>query len=92
MPRSKFPQEFSLRVNKKHYSNEAESIKLTEEIILSYVKEERKRLSKPDQAALVISEVFRGQITDDVLNLFKKNNNKDDKSSVASRPNRQRLY
>ena len=27
LPRFKFPQEFSLSVNKKHYSNEAESIK-----------------------------------------------------------------
>ena len=55
LPQFKLPQEFSLSVNKKHYSNEAGSIKLTEEIILPYVKEERKRLSKPDQAALVRS-------------------------------------
>ena len=34
-PRFKFPQEFSLSVNKKHYSNEAESIKLIEEIMSS---------------------------------------------------------
>ena len=48
LPQFRFPQEFTLSENKKHYSNEAESIKLIEEIILSYVKEERKRLSKPD--------------------------------------------
>ena len=58
-------------MNKKHYSNESESIKLIEVIILPYVKEERKRLSKPDQAALVIFDVFRGQTTDDVLNRLK---------------------
>ena len=74
MPRFKFPQEFSLSINKKHYSNETESIKLIEETILPCVKEERKRLSKPNQAALVIFDVFRGQITDDVLNLFKEKN------------------
>ena len=74
LSRFKFPQEFSLSINKKHYSNEAESIKLIEEIILPYFKKERERLSKPDQAALVIFDVFRGQITDDVLNLFKENN------------------
>ena len=74
LPRFKFPQEFSLSINMKHYSNKAESIKLIEEIILPYVKEERKRLSKPDQAALVIFNVFRGRITDDVLNLLKENN------------------
>ena len=54
----KFPLEFSLSVNKKHYSNEAKSIKLTEEITLPYVMEEQKRLSKLDQAALVIIDVF----------------------------------
>ena len=73
LPRFKFPQEFSLSVNTKHYSNAAESIKLTEEMILSFVKGDRKRLSNPDQAALLIFDVFRGQITDDVLNYFKEN-------------------
>ena len=42
--------------------------------MLPYVKEERETFSKPDQAALVIFDVFRGQITDNVLNLFKENN------------------
>ena len=42
--------------------------------MLPYVKEERERFSKSDQAALVIFDVFRGQITDNVLNLFKENN------------------
>ena len=78
LARFKFPQEYSLSINKKHYSNEAESIKLIEEIILPYVKEKRKRLSKPDQAALATFDVFRVQITDDVLNLFKENNIKTD--------------
>ena len=76
--RQKSNQEYSLSINKKHYSNEAESIKLIEEIILPYVKEKRKRLSKPDQAALATFDVFRVQITDDVLNLFKENNIKTD--------------
>ena len=74
LPRFKFSLVFSVSVNKKHYSNEAASIKLIEDIILSYVKEERKRLRKADQAALVIFDVFRGQITDNVLNLIKENN------------------
>ena len=43
-------------------------------MISPYVKEEGKRLSKPDQAAMVIFDVFRGHITDDLLNLFKENN------------------
>ena len=74
IPRYWFPKEFSLTVNKKHYSNEKESMKLIEEIILPYINRERQKMNRPNQVALVISRrrVFRGQITD-VLKLFKQN-------------------
>ena len=62
--RYQFPKEFSLNVNKKHYSNE---------VILPYVNKERQKMNRPNQVALVIFDVFRGQITDDVLKLFKQN-------------------
>ena len=91
----KFPQEFSLSANKKCYSSEAELIKLIKMIILPSVKEERKRLGKPDQAVKVISDVFRGQIYVESFQGKQHQNSfcpgKHDKSSVASRPNRQRL-
>ena len=35
---------------------------------------ERERLNRPTQKALVIFDVFRGQITDKVLDHFKENN------------------
>ena len=74
LPRYQFPKNFSLSVNQKHYSNEKESLKLFDEIILPYINSERQRLLKPNQKAIVIFDVFRSQITDDVLTQYKDNN------------------
>ena len=51
-----------------------ESIKLINEIIIPYVQSQRKEVGKPKQAALVIMDVFRGQITDDVISILRDNN------------------
>ena len=72
--RFKFPDGFSLSCNPKHFSNAMESIKLINGIIIPYVQSERKELGKPKQTALVIMDVFRGQITDDVISLLRDNN------------------
>ena len=70
LPRVNFPKSFSLSANPKHYSNEQESIKVLEEIIISYYKKERERLGMvKDQAALLIMDVFKGQITRPVLKI-----------------------
>ena len=50
-----------------------ESIKLINEIIIPYVQSQRKELGKPKQAALLIIDVFRDQITDDVISLLRDN-------------------
>ena len=75
LPRVKFPSSFSLSVNPKHYSNEQESIKVLNEIIIPYVTKERERLElKNDQAALLIMDVFKGQMTSPVLKVLSDNN------------------
>ena len=43
-------------------------------VIIPYVQGQRKELGKPKQAALVIMDVFQGQITDDVISLLRDNN------------------
>lgn len=73
LPRVKFPDSFSLSVNPKHYSNETESIKFFKEVIIPYIESERKRLALPEQRALVLMDVFRGQMTDAVLNYLEQN-------------------
>ena len=57
----------------KHFSNTTESIKLIHEIILPYVERERRRLDSECQPALLIIDVFRGQMTRPVLDLLKEN-------------------
>ena len=74
LPRFKFPDSFTLSVNKKHYSNTEESLKFFNEIIIPYIKSVQ---SSPDisadQYALVIMDVFTGQMTSEVLNLLRDN-------------------
>ena len=68
LPKVKFPDSFSLTVNKKHFSNTNELLKLIEDIITPYVEKERGKLGLSDnQPALVIFEVFSGQMTDPVM-------------------------
>ena len=75
IPRYQFPDGFSLSVNEKHFSNTNESIKLLKEIIVPYVKKERSSLGlESEQKALVIMDVFTGQMTTDVSNIFAENN------------------
>ena len=75
LPRYKFPKEFCLSVNPKHFSNTEESLKYFEEVILPYVKDQRSKLGLPEnQKALIIMDVFTGQTTADVIDCYKKNN------------------
>ena len=74
LPRFKFPNDFSLSVNKTHYSNEKEACKLIEEILVPYIKKVRQEENLPvSQKALVIMDAFSGQITSVVLDCFKDN-------------------
>ena len=56
LPKFKFPDAFSLSVNEKHFNNRIEAMKYLQ-VIIPYVKEERKKTTR----ALVIFDVFRGQ-------------------------------
>ena len=73
LPKIKFPDGFSLSVNKKHYSNKEEVIKHLNEIVIPYVKRERERLEKPNQHALLVCDVFRGQMDDEVTAILQEN-------------------
>ena len=74
LPRLKFPESFSLSVNPKHYSNTLESIKIIDEIIIPYANAQHEILSNTNEAALLIFDMFRGQITDEVtLHLLQNN-------------------
>ena len=74
LPRYKFPDSFCLSVNEKHYSNKKESLKFFNEVIIPYIKEVHSSENLiSDQYALVIMDVFTGQMISDVLNLLRDN-------------------
>ena len=74
LPRFKFSDGLSLSCNAKDFSSAMESIKLVNEIVIPYVQSWRNELGKPKQVALVIMNVFQGQITDNVISLLRDNN------------------
>ena len=61
-------------MNPKHYSNALESIKIIGGVVIPYVNAQREILSNPNQAALLIFDVFRGQIIDEVTSHLLQNN------------------
>ena len=74
LPRFQFSNSFSLSVNEKHYSNTQEFLKFFNEIIILYIKEVHSSDGlSANQYALVIMDVFTGQMTSDVLNLLRDN-------------------
>ena len=75
IPNIKFTKSFSLSTNPTHFSNETESLKLMKEIAIPYFQTERKKLGlAANHSGLIIMGVFKGQATDAVQNLLKKNN------------------
>ena len=74
LPKFEFPDSFSLSMNPKLFSNTQGSIKVVMEIVVPYVENQCKELPKPDQAALLILDVFHGQITEDVTFFLQKHN------------------
>ena len=75
LPRVQFPSFFSLSFNPKHYSNEEESIKVLNDIVIPYVVKEREKLRLNEgQAPLLIMDVFKGKMTDPILKVLSSNN------------------
>ena len=69
--RFEFPKGFCLTQNSKHWSNEQETMKLIKEIINPYIVKTRSRLELSEaQWALVVWDVFKGQVTDKVKQML----------------------
>ena len=73
LPRFKFPDTFCLSFNKTHYSNSDEACKMITEVLKPYINKVIKEQYLPlGQKALVIMDVFTGQMTKEVLDLYEK--------------------
>ena len=71
LPRVQSPSTFYLSFNPKHCSNEEESIKVLNDIVIPYVAKEREKLGlNKGQAVLLIMDVFKGQMTDPILKVL----------------------
>ena len=74
IPAVSFPSDFVISVNKKHYCNEKEALNMLENIIIPYVEQQRVSLNLAfDHPALIIMEVFKGQMTCAVRELLNEN-------------------
>ena len=75
IPRLSFPDGFLVSANPKRYSNEEGSLKMMEYIIIPYVQKQR-NTSKLDAEypAMLLMDVFKGQMTDPVKKILKRNN------------------
>ena len=76
IPKFQFTKSFALRANPKHFSNTDETlIKLIDQIIVPYFRHERENLQlQDDHPALLILDVFSGQMTRVVLDKLQDNN------------------
>jgi hypothetical protein len=75
IPAVAFPPEFLLSANEKHYSNEKESLNMLEKIIIPFVEKERRSLDLHIcYPALLIMDVFKGQMTELVQDVLRENN------------------
>ena len=72
-PPFEFPDGWHITHSPRHWSTEETAVQYIEEIILPYVERRREALGDA-VAALVISDNFRGQITDSVNSLLEANN------------------
>ena len=75
LPKFEVLNGFCRSANPKHYNNAAETIRLIKEINIPYIEKERISLKLTKiQPALVIMDVFWGQMTEDILTVIKGNN------------------
>ena len=75
IPRVSFPDGFLVSVNPKHYSNEEESLKMMERIIIPHVQKQSNTLKlDAEYQAMLLMDIFKGQMTDPVKEILKGNN------------------
>ena len=74
IPSFSFPSDFVIRANEKRYSNEREALNILENVIIPCVEKQRVSLNLDfDHPALLIMDVFKGQMTCAVRELLNEN-------------------
>ena len=70
-PWFKFSDSFWLSVNPSHFSNTIASIKVTEEIVVPFVKEQRRSLQLPNKATFIVMDLFQSKMAVEVLDILR---------------------
>ena len=73
-PRYVFPSDWHVTQSPKHWSTEKTMIDYIDMIIVPYVEAQRDTLQNPTQAALVVMDNFRGQVTTAINDLLEAHN------------------
>ena len=75
LPRYNFPSDWHVTFTPNHWSNEVKVMEYIKKIIIPFVEQKRKDLKlPPDQPALALFDVFKGQQTEEVATLLEENN------------------
>ena len=73
IPRVSFPVGFLDSVNPKYYSNEEESLKMMEHIVIPYVQKQSNTLKlDAEYPAMLLMDIFKGQMTDPVKEILRE--------------------
>ena len=75
LPRHKFPNDWHITCTPNHWSNEEKMKEYLKEIFTPYVQQKRQELGlPPNQAALALFDVFKGQQTESITSILEANN------------------
>lgn len=75
LPRHKFPNDWHITCTPNHWSNEEKMKEYLKEIFIPYVQQKRQELGlPPNQAALALFDVFKGQQTESITSILEANN------------------
>ena len=74
LPPTKFPSDWDIFYSPNHWSNEDTMLHFLDNIIIPYINQRREELQTPDQAALVIFDVYAAHRTDTLITKLQDNN------------------
>ena len=71
LPNVTFPDGFCLAYNQKHWSNETETIRLIEDVLVPYIeKVKEEKFLPPSQKSLLLWDAFKAQSTPKVMDIL----------------------
>ena len=70
----KILESFFISFSEKHWGNEKDGFKIIQDIAVPYVTKEKEKLCSPNQPALLIMDVFNGQMSNPGLTKLEEHN------------------